>query len=417
MSRHRIVVIGSGFGGATLVDSLRGLDVEITLIDRRNHHLFQPLLYQVATAVLSPADIAWPIRRLFRDRGNVTTILGEVANVDTLNQNVILADGNELPYDTLVLATGATHAYFGHEDWASAAPGLKTVEDALEIRSRILEAFEAAEKTGDPDEQDAFLTFAVIGGGPTGVELAGMIAEIRSGPMRREFRRIDTRRARVLLVEAGPRLLAAFPPKLSDYARHALERCRVEVRTGQPVTDCNRDHIVVNQSRIACRTTIWAAGVKASSAALWLGTTADKAGRVIVDEQLSVPGRPGIFAIGDTASVKQKDGSSVPGVAPAAKQQAKYLAKLIRGRLRGKPGNEPAFVYRNQGSLATIGKHAAVVDFGWLTAKGWIAWWLWGVAHIFFLIGVRSRFSVAWNWLWVDLKGQRNARLITGGPR
>ncbi len=412
MPTHNVVVVGAGFGGTTLVDRLRGPDLKITLIDRRNHHLFQPLLYQVATAILSPADIAWPIRRLFRDRRDVSTVLGEVADIDTEARTVLLSDGRAIPYDTLVLATGATHAYFGHEEWAEAAPGLKTLEDALEIRKRILLAFEKAENTEDPNERAALLTFAVIGGGPTGVELAGMIAEIRNSAISREFRNIDTKTARVLLLEAGQRVLANFREDLGRYAEKVLERRGVEVLTGEAVTNCGAGHITVGDRVIPCTTVIWAAGVKASPAAKWLGVPADKAGRIIVDGHLEVPGYSGVFAIGDTTSVSSPNGKPVPGVAPAAKQQGKYVARLIQRRRAGVSRQSP-FVYRDQGSLATIGKRAAVIDFGSIRLKGWTAWWMWGAAHILFLIGVRSRMAVAWKWLWAHLRGQRNARLIT----
>lgn len=388
MSAHRVVVVGAGFGGTTLVDALRGANLEITLIDQRNHHLFQPLLYQVATA-------------------------SEVVDVDVGAKAVSLSDGRTIPYDTLVLATGATHAYFGHEEWAKTAPGLKTVEDALEIRKRILMAFEKAENASNADERAAYLTFAVIGGGPTGVELAGMIAEIRNSSIAREFRNIDTRQARVLLLEAGPRVLANFREDLGRYVEKALARRGVEILTGEAVTNCSADRIKVGNRFIPSRTVIWAAGVKASPAASWLKVSADRAGRIIVGECLEVPGHSDIYAIGDTTSAKRPDGKPVPGVAPAAKQQGKYVARLIRKRLSGSTDYSP-FTYRDQGNLATIGKRAAVIDFGWIRLRGWMAWWIWGGAHILFLVGVRSRMAVAWKWLWVHLRGQRNARLITG---
>ncbi|WP_338810864.1 NAD(P)/FAD-dependent oxidoreductase [Agrobacterium leguminum] len=388
MSAHRVVVVGAGFGGTTLVDALRGANLEITLIDQRNHHLFQPLLYQVATA-------------------------SEVVDVNVGAKAVSLSDGRTIPYDTLVLATGATHAYFGHEEWAKTAPGLKTVEDALEIRKRILMAFEKAENASNADERAAYLTFAVIGGGPTGVELAGMIAEIRNSSIAREFRNIDTRQARVLLLEAGPRVLANFREDLGRYVEKALARRGVEILTGEAVTNCSADRIKVGNRFIPSRTVIWAAGVKASPAASWLKVSADRAGRIIVGECLEVPGHSDIYAIGDTTSAKRPDGKPVPGVAPAAKQQGKYVARLIRKRLSGSTDYSP-FTYRDQGNLATIGKRAAVIDFGWIRLRGWMAWWIWGGAHILFLVGVRSRMAVAWKWLWVHLRGQRNARLITG---
>jgi NADH dehydrogenase len=400
--KHHVVVIGGGFGGLQLVNDLKGAPVRVTLIDRRNHHLFQPLLYQVATTVLATSEIAWPIRHLYRDRPEVTTLLGEVTAVDTAIKTVALANGQSVSYDTLVLATGATHAYFGHDEWAPVAPGLKTLEDATTIRRRVLIAFEQAEVEDDPARRDALLTFTVIGAGPTGVELAGIIAEMAHKTLPGEFRRIDTRRARVVLVEAGPRILPAFSEDLSAYARGALERLGVEVHTGVKIGD----------RFVPSRTLVWAAGVQASPAAKWLGIEADRAGRALVAEDLTAPGHPDVFVIGDTASVKQADGKPVPGIAPAAKQQGAFVARVIRARLEGKSVPD-VFRYRHQGSLATIGKRAAIIDFGRIKLKGALAWWIWGIAHIYFLIGTRSRFAVAWSWLWTYLSGQHSARLIT----
>lgn len=409
---HHVVVVGGGFGGLQIVNDLKGAPVRVTLIDRRNHHLFQPLLYQVATTVLATSEIAWPIRQLYRDRPEVTTLLGEVEGVDTSGKNVALASGHVISYDTLVLATGATHAYFGHDEWAPVAPGLKTLEDATTIRRRVLLAFEQAELEEDPARRDALLTFTVIGAGPTGVELAGIIAEMAHRTLPAEFRRIDTRRARIVLVEAGPRILPAFTEELSAYARRELERLGVEVRTGRPVTDCNAAGVMIGEEFVASRTLVWAAGVQASPAAEWLAIEADRAGRALVDEELTAPGHPDVFVIGDTASVKQADGTPVPGIAPAAKQQGAFVAQVIRARLEGRPAPGP-FRYRHQGSLATIGKRAAIIDFGRIRLKGALAWWIWGVAHIYFLIGTRSRFAVAWSWLWTYLRGQHSSRLIT----
>jgi NADH:ubiquinone reductase (H+-translocating) len=410
--RHHVVVVGGGFGGVQLVNDLKGAAVRITLIDRRNHHLFQPLLYQVATTVLATSEIAWPIRNLYRDRPDVTTLLGEVVAVDTAGKTVTLASGRTISYDTLVLATGATHAYFGHDEWATVAPGLKTLEDATTIRRRVLLAFEQAELENDPKRRDALLTFTVIGAGPTGVELAGMIAEMAHRTLPAEFRRIDTRQARVVLVEAGPRILPAFTEELSAYARRALEKLGVEVWTGRPVTDCTAAGVMIGDNFVPSRTLVWAAGVQASPAAKWLGIEADRAGRALVEKDLTVAGHPEIFVIGDTASVKQADGTPVPGIAPAAKQQGAFVARVIRATLMDKapPGS---FRYRHQGSLATIGKRAAIIDFGRIKLKGALAWWIWGIAHIYFLIGTRSRFAVAWSWLWTYLSGQHSARLIT----
>jgi len=411
---HRLVVAGAGFGGLQLVQSLRAPNLQITLIDRRNHHLFQPLLYQVATTILATSEIAWPIRHLFRDRSDVTTLLGEVTGIDRAAHEVWLENSSSVPYDTLVLATGARHSYFGRDDWEACAPGLKTLEDATTIRRRLLLAFEQAELEPDPALRKPMLTFAVVGAGPTGVELAGIIAELAKEVLWREFRRIDTREARILLLEAGPRVLAAFPASLSDYAKDALEKRGVEILLGRQVSDIRPDGFMIGDEFVSCRTVIWAAGVAASPAAMWLGAKADRAARVVVDDRLNVPDDPAIFAIGDTAAVLAPDGSPVPGIAPAAKQQGAYVAKVIRARLAGGP-MPPPFQYRHQGNLATIGKRAAVVQMGPLHFRGWFAWWLWGLAHIFFLIGARSRVAVAWSWLWTYLTGQNSARLITQG--
>jgi NADH dehydrogenase len=410
--RPHLVIVGGGFGGLQVASDLEGASLDITLVDRRNHHLFQPLLYQVATTLLSTSEIAWPIRRLFRDRREVTTILAEVEGVDTGAKTVRLTDGASIGYDMLVLATGATHTYFGHDEWARVAPGLKTLEDATTIRRRLLSAFERAEIETDPAVRDALLTFVVIGAGPTGVELAGIIAELAHSTLPKEFRRIDTRAARVILVEAGPRVLAGFSEELSAYAHRALEKCGVEVRTGQRVTSCTETGLAMGDEVVASRTLVWAAGVQASPAAQWLGIEADRAGRAIVEKNLTAPGHPDVFVIGDTASLLREDGTPVPGIAPAAKQQGAYVARVIRARLDGRaePGS---FRYRHQGSLATIGKRSAIMDFGRFKVKGTLAWWIWGIAHIYFLIGTCSRFAVAWSWLWIYLSGQHSARLIT----
>lgn len=412
MGKHKVVVVGGGFGGLQLVHGLDGADVEITLIDRRNHHLFQPLLYQVATTVLATSEIAWPIRRLYRDRKEVTTLLNEVVGVDRGTKTVALRSGQSVPYDTLVLATGARHAYFGRDEWEDVAPGLKTLEDATTIRRRVLLAFEQAESAVKTSELDALLTFVIIGAGPTGVELAGMIAELANAILPPEFRKIDTTRTRVLLVEAGPRVLPTFSEDLSAYAKASLEKLGVEVRLGQPVTAISEEGVTIGDSFVACRTVIWAAGVQASPAAKWLDVPADRAGRTIVKSDLTIEGDENVFVIGDTALVMQDDGKPVPGIAPAAKQQGAHVAKVVRSRLGGKAAPSP-FRYRHQGSLATIGKRAAVIDFGRIKLKGGLAWWIWGLAHIYFLIGTRSRLAVAWSWLWIYLSGQHSARLIT----
>ncbi|MEL7537034.1 MAG: NAD(P)/FAD-dependent oxidoreductase [Pseudomonadota bacterium] len=411
---HHVVIVGGGFGGLGCAKALRRAGVRVTLIDQRNHHLFQPLLYQVATTILPTSEIAWPLRRLFRGRSDVTTLMAEVTGVDRADKRIRIADGSTLGFDSLVLATGATHSYFGNDDWEQHAPGLKTLEDATTIRRRLLSAFEYAERCDDPAKQQAFQTFVVIGAGPTGVELAGIIGDLARRVLPREFRRIDTRASRVLLVEAGPRVLAAFPEALSDYAERALTKLGVEVLKGQPVTHCDNDGIVIDGERIHAATKIWAAGVKGSAAGGWLDAGTDRAGRVVVEPDLSVPGSADIFVIGDTAAVTDASGEPVPGIAPAAKQQGVYVANVIRRRVDAKPAPKP-FRYRHAGNLATIGPSAAVGDFGWLKMKGFVAWWIWGIAHIYFLIGTRSRIAVAYSWLWSYLTGQNSARLITQG--
>ena len=413
--RHRVVIIGAGFGGLQAVHQLRGAAVDITLIDRRNHHLFQPLLYQVATASLSPSEIAWPIRHLVRGRPEVRTILGEVTGVDVDGRAVMLG-GARIGYDTLLVATGARHAYFGHDDWEPFAPGLKDIDDATAIRRRVLSAFEKAEVEPDPVVRQALLTFVIVGAGPTGVEIAGTIAELAHQTMAGEFRALNTKEARVILVEAGPRALAAFPEDLSDYARRALERLGAQIRTGQAVTACDADGVSLGDERIPAKTVIWAAGVQASPAAIWLGAEADRAGRVMVAPDLTLPGHPEIFVVGDTARLDAWNGQPLPGIAPAAKQQGRHAADTIRARLEGKRG-PGLFRYKHAGSLATIGKRAAVIDFGWIKLRGWLAWWIWGFAHIYFLIGMRNRLAVALSWLWIYTTGQRSARLITGRGR
>lgn len=412
MQNHHVVVVGGGFGGLQVVHGLKGAPVRITLIDRRNHHLFQPLLYQVATTALATSEIAWPIRRLYRDRAEVTTLLAEVGGIDRESRTVLLKSGEAVPFDTLVLATGARHAYFGNDAWEKHAPGLKTLEDATTIRRRLLLAFERAELAKTDEEIQAHLTFVVIGAGPTGVEMAGMIAELAHRVLPPEFRNVDTRKTRVLLVEAGPRVLPAFTEDLSAYTKRALERLGVEVLLGTPVSACTEDGVTIGDVFTPARTMIWAAGVQASPAANWLGSEADRAGRAEVGPHLNIPSDPNIFVIGDTASVMQENGKPVPGVAPAAKQQGAYVAEVIKARLSGKV-EQPVFRYRHQGNLATIGKSAAVADFGKIKLTGVVAWWIWGLAHIYFLIGTRSRLAVAWSWLWIYLSGQHSARLIT----
>jgi len=414
--RHRVVIVGAGFGGLQVVRKLEGAEVDIVVVDQRNHHLFQPLLYQVATASLTPSEIAWPIRAMVRDRSEVSTVLGTVVGVDTEASVVRLSDDGTIPYDTLVIATGARHAYFGHDAWEAFAPGLKTVEDATRIRGHILLAFEKAERESDPSRRAALLTFVIIGAGPTGVELAGTIADLARDTLPPEFRSIDTHMTRVLLIEAGANVLPGFPGDLSDYARRALEKLGVEVALGQAVTDVTAGGVTFGDRRIETETIIWAAGVRASPAAVWLDVAADQNGRILVQPDLTVPGHPEIFAIGDTIAITAPDGSPVPGIAPAAKQGGRYVARVIRARLTRKPIPAP-FRYHHDGSLAQIGKRRAVIDFGWIKLRGALAWWLWGIAHIYYLVGVRARLSVALNWLWIHFRNQRSARLITHNPK
>lgn len=409
-----IVVVGAGFGGLEFTRAAAKLPVKITLVDQRNHHLFQPLLYQVATTSLATSEIAWPIRHLVKRFANVTTLLGRVVGVDKDKRLVRLADGGDIAYDTLVLATGARHAYFGHDEWEPFAPGLKTLEDATTIRRKILLAFEEAERETDLSRREALMTLVIIGGGPTGVELAGTIAELARVTLKGEFRSIDTSKARVVLIEAGDRVLGSFKPDLSDYARHALEKLGVTVEFGNPVTECSADGVTFGGRFLPAKTIIWAAGIAASPAAEWLGAEADRAGRTKVLPDLTVAGHPEIFVIGDTASMTRPEGRPVPGIAPAAKQAGRYVASVIRARLAGQGASAP-FAYRHEGDLATIGKWAAVFDRGRLHFTGWLAWWLWGVAHIFFLIGLRNRLAVALSWLWIYFSGQRSSRLITQG--
>jgi NADH dehydrogenase len=410
---HRVVIVGAGFGGLEAAFGLAGAGVEITLIDRRNHHLFQPLLYQVATASLATNEIAWPIRYLLRDRKDVTTLFANACGVDAAGKRVLLEDGSSIPYDTLILATGARHAYFGHDEWEPFAPGLKTLEDATTLRRRILVAFERAERETDPAKRDALLTFVVIGAGPTGVELAGTIADLARDTLPRDFRHIDTTRARVVLIEAGPRVLAGFPEDLSAYAHKSLQKLGVEVVLDNAVTECSADGVVYGGKKLSARTIIWAAGVRASRAAEWLNAPADRAYRLKVEPDLTVPGHPDIFAVGDTVTINGPDGHPVPGIAPAAKQEGRYAAALIKARLAGR--TLPPFRYKHAGSLAQIGKRLAVIDFGRIKLRGAIAWWIWGIAHIYFLIGLRNRLSVALSWLWIHARNQRAARLITQG--
>lgn len=404
-----LVVLGGGFGGLWATRALASAPLRITLVDRTNHHLFQPLLYQVATAGLSAPDIAAPLRYILRHQVNVTVRMDEALRIDLAARRIELAAGT-LDYDYLLVATGATHAYFGHDEWAAHAPGLKTLEDALAIRSRVLAAFESAEREDDPQLRQPWLEFVVIGGGPTGVELAGTLAEIARHTLPREFRRADVRRANVHLVEAGPRLLSAMPPDLSEKTRRQLEGLGVKVHTGKAVTAIDAAGITLGGERLASRTVLWAAGVAASPLGKQMGLTTDRAGRVPVQPDLSLPGHPEVFVVGDLASVTQASGQPVPGVAPAAKQMGRHAAGVIRARLGG--GDGSSFVYRDHGNLATIGRMAAVVHLGRLKLSGLLAWWFWLVAHLFFLIGFRNRLVVLLNWGFSYWTYQRHARII-----
>ena len=407
----KVVIVGAGFGGLEAAKALRHADAEVVVIDRHNHHCFQPLLYQVATASLSPADIAWPIRHILRSQRNATVLMEKVLGIDA-EERLVRAESGEVPYDYLVIAAGAQHSYFSRDEWAAYAPGLKRIEDATTIRRKILTAFERAELTQDNNEQQRLLTFVIVGGGATGVEMAGAIADVARQTLAADFRRIDPRRARIILIEAGSRVLPTFPPRLSDYVRKTLERSGVEVRTDTLVTDCDAQGVDLKNRRIDSETIIWAAGVTASPAAQWLGAETDASGRVKVAKDLSAPDNPNIFVIGDTASVLDEQGRPVPGIAPAAKQMGKYVAKVIYARITGSKQPGP-FRYVHFGDLATIGRRAAVVKLGRLELKGFVAWAFWSVAHIYFLIGLRYRFLVAINWAWDYITFQRGARLIT----
>jgi NADH dehydrogenase/putative oxidoreductase len=409
----QVVIVGAGFGGLTCAAALARTRVAVTLIDRHNYHLFQPLLYQVATASLSPGDIATPVRGLFRDHFNVRVLLGEVSGVDTARREVLIG-AQRIGYDHLVLATGAAHSYFGRDDWAPFAPGLKRVEDATEVRRRLLCAFERAEATEDAEERAALLTFAIVGGGPTGVELAGALVELAKLGMEKDFRRFDPASARILLIQAAPRLLPTFPEALSAQTRAALEALGVEVLLDSRVERIDAAGVTVSGTRIAARTVLWAAGVIASPAARWLGSDADSAGRVKVGPDLSVPGLANVFVVGDTAASNAWNGKPVPGLAPAAKQGGDYVARVIRSRVEGRRTPGP-FVYKHLGSLATIGRKAAVADFGLLKLRGALAWWFWGAVHVAFLVDLRSRVSVMFDWFWAYLTYRSGTRLITGG--
>lgn len=411
--RPHVVIVGAGFAGLTAAKELAKAPVRVTLIDRRNHHLFQPLLYQVATAGLSPNQIATPIRTIVRKQANTDVLLGDVMGVDAANRTLKFAD-REVGFDYLILATGARHSYFGHDEWETVAPGLKSLDDATELRKRILLAFERAELETDAEERARLLTFVVIGAGPTGVEMAGSIAELANRALADDFRNIDPANARILLLEAGPRALSAFDEDLAQTAQRSLEKLGVELRFGKAVTAIDETGVTLAEERIETRTVIWAAGVASSPAAKWVGAEADRAGRAKVEADLSVAGHPNIFIIGDCAAIADaKTGKPVPGLAPAAKQQGAHVARIIASEAKGKPSRAP-FAYADFGALATIGRKSAIADFGFIKMTGFIGWFFWCVAHIYFLIGFRNRIAVALDWTWSYLTFERGARLITG---
>lgn len=410
--RAKVVIIGAGFGGLAAAKALDGADVDVTVIDKRNHHLFQPLLYQVATAGLSPAEIAAPIRAILRDQANVRVLLNEVTGIDSGQRRIRLCSGRSVDYDWLIVATGARHSYFGKDHWAEFAPGIKNIDDATQVRRNVLLALERAETETDEDRRKALLTFVVIGGGPTGVEMAGAIAELARKSVSRDFHHITPHCSRVILVEGGPRLLAGFAEDLSEAAGRSIAELGVELDFNSRVTDIRADGVAIGDRFIPAHTVVWAAGVQASPAARWLGVESDRAGRVSVDAMLNAPGHDRVFVIGDTACCAGADGKPLPGIAPVAKQQGIYCAKVIRASIAGK--SIKPFRYRDAGQLATIGRSRAVADFGWIKLTGHTAWLIWSVAHIYFLVGFRNRFAVGMTWLWHYLTFDRSARLITG---
>jgi NADH:ubiquinone reductase (H+-translocating) len=408
--KPRVVIIGAGFGGLRAAKALRDAPVQVTVIDRQNHHVFQPLLYWVATAGLSPADICAPIRQVLGRQKNAEVLMAEVTGIDIQAQKVLMHE-RSVSYDYLIVATGAVDNYFGHKDWEQCAPGLKSIVDATKIRRRILLAFEAAEIEPDPEKIKELLTFVLVGAGPTGVELAGAIAEIAHKTLVSDFRHIDPKLARIILVEAAPRILATFPKSLSRKSQQKLARMGVEVRAGTPVTAIDENGVVVGGERIAAKTVIWSAGVAASPAGTWLGAEVDRGGRVKVENDLTLPGHPNIFVIGDTASFTQ-NGKPLPGVAPVAMQAGRYVASVIVGRVAGKQQAQ-AFHYHDKGNLATVGRSYAIVALGRLRVTGLIAWLMWIVVHIYYLIGFRNRFVALFQWAWTYFTYHRGARLIT----
>ncbi|WP_298955033.1 NAD(P)/FAD-dependent oxidoreductase [uncultured Methylobacterium sp.] len=415
-SAPRVVIVGAGFAGLAAAKALAGSALRVTVIDHNNYHLFVPLLYQVATAALSPADIAEPVRHILAGHPNVEVILGTVEGVDPAARQVRLRDGESVGYDRLILATGSTSTYFGHDDWAPHAPALKSIEEAREIRTRVLSAFERAERARDPAERERLMTVVVVGGGPTGVEMAGSIAELARHALARDFRHIDPTRARVILVEAGPRLLAAFPDDLAAYAGRSLERLGVDIRLGQAVESIDESGVTLAGRRIPAATVVWGAGVTASPAAAWLGLATDRSGRIPVEADLSVTGFPDVYALGDTALCRDAEGRPLPGLAQVAQQQGTHLGRALRDTLaRGTP--VPPFRFRNRGNAAIVGRHAAVFDFGpGRRLRGFAAWLLWAAVHVVLLVDFAQRARVSLQWLWRYLTYRRGARLITVPP-
>lgn len=412
-AERRIVIAGAGFGGLAAAHALRNAPVEITIVDRHNYHLFQPLLYQVATASLSPAEIAQPIRSILKTQKNVHVILAEVSGVDGAARIVRTNCGLSISYDYFLIATGARHSYFGHDDWEANAPGIKSIDDATRVRAKILLAFERAELESDEAARRALLTFVIVGAGPTGVEMAGAIVELARNSITRDFRDIEPSSARIILAEAGPRVLPAFSEPCSREAARVIKAMGVEVRLGTPVTGIGDRGVTIGTEFVPARTIIWAAGVRASPVGQWLGAAVDRAGRVVVQDDFSVTGFDGVFVVGDAAAFKTREGSFLPGVAPAAKQAGAYVGKLIEARVTG-DAPPKTFSYADYGNLATIGRKNAVVDLGRVRVYGVLGWLIWSIAHIYFLIGFRNRFVVALSWAWSYVTYQRGARLITG---
>lgn len=411
-SPHKVVIVGAGFGGLFAARFLAKSRTHVTVIDKQNHHLFQPLLYQVATAALAPTDVAWPVRSVLAGQHNTSVRLGTVSSIDTDTKHVLI-DDEQIPYDSLIIATGARHSYFGQQHWAEHTLGLKTLEDAIDIRQRLLLSFEKAENSIDDEQRRSLMRFIIVGAGPTGVELAGALSELARDTLAADFRNIDPGNAEIILVEAGPRVLPTFSERSSDYTYQELTQRGVDVRLNTRVTDCQSWGVKLDDSPVEAATVLWAAGVEASPAASWLGVNADRAGRVVVDQTLSVPGKPGVFVIGDTANVTNPDGTVVPGIAPAAKQQGRYVAEVINGQIESRPVSTP-FCYSHAGDLATIGRNSAVSEFKRISLRGSTAWWLWGIAHVYFLIGLTRPLFICIRWMWEYTSYGRGARLITG---